>query len=541
MSRGDARLGGATPRAIPGLARSHRLSTRPAPATALRYRSSVARGLVTWLLVCVAYWSVSFQAHAQNPNIVIFLADDLGWNDVGYQGSPIETPYIDGLAREGVVLDRFYAQPVCTPTRVALLTGRAPVRAGLGYSVVRPWANYGLPQSETLLVETLRDAGYATAMVGKWHLGHDHQRQLPHHRGFDHFYGHLNGAIDYFTHERRGGVDWQRGGRTVREEGYTTDLLAREAVRLIESHDTERPLLLYLPFNAPHSPMQAPADRLAEYVHLDESATLAAYEGFLKRVMGATGLERSKAARLVNDPGPRPRATYAAMVASMDRAIGSVLAALERRGMSEDTIVLFTSDNGGHRMFGADNAPLRGEKATVFEGGIRVPAVLRWPRELSEPRRVSQTIAAADVFPTLLAAAGVSQGELDGLDGMNVWPQILGAAPVEREIFFAVDGTAGRQQALRRGAWKLIRQQGPGGSARVLLFDVEADPEEREDRAKMEPERVAELGKRMERWIALHPRGGTSLSRAPHPGWIAPEDWAAAVRGDSELSGRPQP
>ncbi len=523
---GDRWIGSCVPFPVP----SQRCSILPELLDTLE-SDMPPRISVTFLLLVSALVAAP-SAHAEKPNIIVLLADDLGWNDVGYRGSPIATPNIDGLARDGVILDRFYSQPVCTPTRAAILTGRAPVRMGLSYTVVRPWANYGLPQDERLLVETLRDAGYATAIVGKWHLGHDHQRQLPHRRGFDRFYGHLNGAIDYFTHERLGGIDWQRDGRTLREEGYTTDLLGREAVQIIESHDKKQPLLLYLPFNAPHSPMQAPADRVAQYDHLDGSANREAFELFASRIMRATGVGRDQVTLFVDDPGPRTRATYAAMVDSMDRAIGAVLDALRRRGMSENSIVLFTSDNGGHIMFGANNSPLRGEKTTVFEGGIRVPAVVRWPAGLRGGRRVSQTFAATDVFPTLLAAAGV---ELDGggrLDGQNLWPQIGGEKPIDREIFFAVGSGTGRQVALRHGPWKLIRRGGAGGSTRELLFDVEADPEERNDRAAQEPARVADLRDRLERWIALHPQGGAALTRAPHPGWIAPEDWAAAVRGD---------
>ena len=489
------------------------------------------RPLAICLFGCLALLAAS-PAFAKPPHIVILLADDLGWNDVGYHGSPIATPNIDALAESGVVLDRFYSQPVCTPTRAALLTGRAPVRMGLSYSVVRPWANYGLPQDENLLAQSMRKAGYATAIVGKWHLGHDHERQHPHHRGFDRFYGHLTGAIDYFTHERMGGIDWQRDGRTVHETGYATDLIAREAVQIIDAHDDERPLLLYLPFNAPHSPMQAPADLVARYAHLDETPTRNAFERFLAQAQRSTGLSREAATRLVDAPGPRARATYAAMVESMDHAIGAVLDALERRGMSDDTIVLFTSDNGGHLMFGANNAPLRGEKATVFEGGVRVPAVIRWPAGLEGARQVSQVMTASDVFPTLVAASGVEIDDGDRLDGRNVWPQIRGAERVDREIFFAVDGAGGRQVALRKGPWKLIRLQGPPGSARELLFDVEADAEERNDRAASQPDRVAELRERLDHWTALHPQGGAALARAPHPGWIVPTDWARAVRSD---------
>lgn len=483
--------------------------------------------------VLMGVW-IAEGALADPPNIVILLADDLGWNDVGYHGAPIETPNIDRLAREGVELDRFYSQPICTPTRAALMTGRSPLRSGLAFGVARPWDYFGVPRSEHFFSESLKAAGYQTAIVGKWHLGQAHVLHTPNRRGFDHFYGHLVGAIDYYEHSRSGGIDWQRNGETVREEGYTTDLFGEEAVRLIQERDLAKPLFLYVPFNAPHSPLQAPEALVERYAGLSSEPNVRAYRAFIEGVAKRLGMSLERAARITNPPGDAPRAVFAAMVHSMDLAVGRILGALDEAGLADDTIVLFFSDNGGHISLGASNQPLRGEKSTVFEGGIRVPASIRWPAALEGGRKVEQTITALDVFPTLLAAAGVEPRNELPLDGVNRWLQIEGAKPVAPgEVFFGVNGVAGRQEALRHDRWKLIRSLGfEGGEPEVMLFDVEGDPTEVDDLAGKQPERVADLLARLDRWVRLDAPGASQGVHWPHPGWIPPLDYNAAVRTD---------
>ena len=473
------------------------------------------------------------------PNIVILLADDLGWNDVGYHGAPIETPNIDRLAQQGVELDRFYSQPICTPTRAALLTGRSPLRSGLVFGVARPWDYFGLPAREHLLSETLREAGYQTAIVGKWHLGHSHALHTPNRRGFDHFYGHLLGAIDYYEHSRFGGLDWQRNGETLHEEGYSTDLLGAEAARVIAGRDPSKPLFLYVPFNAPHSPMQAPKKLVEHYSSLSSEPNLRAHAEFIQGVAARLGISTEAAAGILDPAGDAPRAVFAAMVHSLDLAIGRILVALEQAGIADDTLVLFFSDNGGHVSLGASNAPLRGEKSTVFEGGIRVPASVRWPNGLRGGRKVDQTISALDVLPTLVSAAGIEKrGEL-ALDGVDRWPQILGSEPVAPgEIFFGVNGVVGRQEALRYDRWKLVRTLGfEGDPSRVMLFDVETDPLEQRDLADLQPERVTDLRKRLDRWLGLYPPGGAQGVHWPHPGWVPPSNYADSVRDDPPVPG----
>jgi len=202
---------------------------------------------------------------ADKPNIVFLLADDLGFKDVGYHGGTINTPNIDKLAAEGTRLDQFYVQPVCSPTRSSLMTGRYPMRYGLQVGVVRPWAQHGLPLEERTLAQGLKEAGYTTAICGKWHLGHLDGRYLPTARGFDHQYGHYNGALDYFTHTRDGKHDWYRDDQPLKEEGYSTHLVSREACRLIRAQPAGQPLFLYVPFNGVHAPHQVPEEYKKAY------------------------------------------------------------------------------------------------------------------------------------------------------------------------------------------------------------------------------------------------------------------------------------
>lgn len=425
---------------------------------------------------------------APRPNVIFILADDLGWKDLGHRGGPMRTPNIDRLAREGVRLDNAYSYPLCSPTRSALMTGRNPIRFGLAYSVVRPWSPYGLDPRETTVANVFHDAGYQTAICGKWHLGHTNRRLTPNARGFDHFYGHVNGAIDYFTHERDGGLDWQRNGKSLREEGYTTFLLAAEAQRWIKARDKARPFFLYLPFNAPHAPLQAPPELLDRYANIAD---------------------------------PKRRA-YAAMVDALDTAIGRVLDTVNAEGIAKDTLVVFWSDNGGPLAQGADNGPLRMGKATVFEGGIRVPAIWHWPSKLKAGSS-AQMMAIWDVLPTLAAACGITPRTARPLDGVNVWPELSeGSATLRDNWFWAVHEGATRQLALRDGRWKYVRI-----GEQEMLFDLATDPSEKADRAAQEPELVKKMRARTDQWAALHPKAEIFHGGGAHPGFIVPKDWAA--------------
>ncbi len=429
----------------------------------------------------------------RRPNIVILLADDLGWADVGFHQSEIHTPNIDALAAQGTQMDRFYSFPVCSPTRSALMTGRSPMRLGVAYHVIRPWLNYGLPSGEHLMPQSFQSAGYQTAITGKWHLGHSEAKFLPHARGFDHAYGHVNGAIDYFEHTRDGGLDWHRNGKSVVEKGYTTDLLAAEASRFIKERDKTRPFFLYAPFNAPHTPLQAPAALIDKYAHI----------------------------------GDKQRRTFAAMVDGLDSGIGRILSTLEQEGIGRNTIVLFFSDNGGPVAQAARNTPLRGAKGSTWEGGIRVPAVIRWPGVVKPGAKSRQVMTAWDVFPTLAAAAGVKPGNAKPFDGRNLWPQIASGQAIAREpLFFAIETGQGVMTAVHEGEWKLVRE--PGG--RNHLYRIPEDPNETQDLAAANAGRVKAMAARIAQWQTLYPANGVRASDGAPAGWKAPEKWAEAAR-----------
>ena len=391
---------------------------------------------------------------ASAPNVVLIVADDLGWGDVGFHGGRISTPNLDALARDGIELERFYVTPVCTTTRAGLLTGRYPNRMGLhAEGLARGGvSDKGLPPDERTFAEVLRDAGYAQrAAVGKWHLGAASRDFHPLSQGFSRFYGLLGGSIGYFTHAApRGGPDWHRDFDAVQEEGYATELLGREAVRFIESVPADERFLLYLSFNAPHLPLDPKPEDVAAY----------------RADPAWAGVRR----------GGRQKPEYAALVTALDREIGRVLEALERRGIADDTLVWFLSDNGGVTSYG-DNTPLRGAKETMYEGGIRVPSLIRWPRRLVGGRKLGALAGYVDVLPTLAAAAGGAR-ELPPLDGIDLLPILGGEQPApERAIYpdrFAV--------VTQR--WKLVNDE---------LYDLEADPGEQTNVAAQHPETLAQL------------------------------------------------
>ncbi|MCZ6792593.1 MAG: sulfatase-like hydrolase/transferase [Planctomycetota bacterium] len=404
------------------------------------------------------------EAAPERLNVVIFVADDMGWGDVGYHGSEIETPNIDRLVREGVELDRFYAFPICSPTRAALLTGRSPLRFGITGPL--GWDARNLPVDEHLLPQGFRAAGYQTFMVGKWHLGggSDPDR-LPHHRGFDHCYGCGGGVIDYYEHSNRTGrTDWHRNGEALEEKGYSTDLLAAEASRLLRERDRKKPVLLYVAFNAPHGPHQAPDELVEKY-----------------RDLG------------------RGRDVYAATVDAMDRAIGRVLSTLDGEGLKKSTLVVFFSDNGAPVRGGAaSNGTLRGGKGATSEGGIRVPAVMRWPGVLEAGTKSRQVISVLDLFPTLAAAAGVAPGNRQPFDGRDVWPAIRAGKTVPREGLVISNG---RSTAVFQGPWKLLHE----GARGSRLYRIAEDPAEERDLAAEHPQLVGRLQVRAEMTVALLP------------------------------------
>ena len=440
------------------------------------------------------------------PNIVILLADDLGWADLGFRGSDIETPNIDRLAKEGMSLNRFYVQPICTPTRSAMMTARDPMKLGSIYAGFQPWQNGGVSPDEHFMPESFQAAGYQTAMIGKWHLGHTTERLVPNSRGFDHFFGHLNTQVDFYDYTVAKGYDLQENGTSVKREGqYATDVHGSEAVRyLSEKRDPSKPFFLYVPFLAPHAPMQAPDELKAKY----------------------------------SDRSDRPitKRTYAAMVDSLDQAIGQILDSLDEQGLSENTVVFFFSDNGGLEAFGADNGPLRGGKLEPFEGGIRVTGLLRYPGHVSAGATFMDKVSVMDLFPTFAEAAGVDMGTEKPIDGQSRWPALSGQteAPRQGDLYFASNSPIFNRYrvSLIEEKWKLVQVIDHGQTETTLenyLFDIEADPGEATNMAEANPGEVERMAEKIRHWRAKHPINGVRVALAPHPGWRAPLDYAESV------------
>lgn len=410
------------------------------------------------------------QPAAKPPHIVYVIVDDLGWKDVGYHGSDIRTPNIDSLAANGARLEQFYAQPMCTPTRAALMTGRYPLRYGLQVGVIPSGGSYGLATDEYILPQMLKDAGYRTAMVGKWHLGHAKTDYWPMQRGFDSFYGALVGEIDHFEHASHGVRDWYRDNQPVTEEGFDNLLFNKEAVKIVDGHDASKPLFLYLAYTAPHTPLQAPQE------YLDKYSSIA-------------------------DP---QRRAYAAMMSVVDDGVGALVEALGKRGMREDTIIIFQSDNGGVRsaMFAgeskvtgelpADNGPYRDGKGTLYEGGTRVAALANWPGKIAA-QKVDHVVHVTDIYPTLAGLAGIKLGRNKPLDGVNAWKTISeGKASARQEMVYNVDVMGG---AIREGDMKLVWTAALPG--RVELFDLSKDSGETTNLAERYPRIVRKLQDRI--------------------------------------------
>ncbi len=457
------------------------------------------------LVVCVLAVLFGCHAHADEsrPHIVILLADDLGWADVGYHGSDIATPHLDRLAAEGTRLDRFYVCSVCSPTRAGLLTGRYPDRYGMRDGVIAPYRKHGLPPEEQTIAEVLADAGYPRRIaLGKWHLGHSSKKYHPLNQGFTEFYGHYNGAIDYYTHKRDGELDWHRGFESSYDEGYSTDLLADEAVRVIKDTKPNQPLLLYVAFNAVHSPMQAPRKYLDRYGFDPDGPRL-------KNTGGHRGGERDLEQYGKIGNGNTVRQTYQAMTTAMDDAIGRILQALDEQGMSDNTLVLFFSDNGGVERFGGRNTPLRGQKHTTWEGGVRVPAIARWPARFAGGRSVDVPIAYVDVMPTLRRVVGLSGQSKRELDGIDVLDTIAsGATGPDRVIYLGDGAVVGRQ-------WKLKGDE---------LFRIDRDPNETRDVADEHPGVVAKLKTQRKAFEALKVEPKESGRFETPPEWRMPGD-----------------
>ncbi len=385
-----------------------------------------------WFVCATAFIAIA----APPPHILYIVADDLGWKDVGFHGgADIQTPNLDRLAATGTRLEQFYVQPFCTPSRAALMTGRYPYRYGLQTIVIPSKGTYGLATDEVTMPQVLKEAGYATVMIGKWHLGHADQKYWPRQRGFDYHYGAVLGEIDYFTHSAHDVLDWQRNNRTVKEQGYVTQLLGKDAVKQIRAHDGKQPMFLYLAFTAPHTPYQAPPEYVQRFQHIADET----------------------------------RRTYVAMVACLDDEIGKVLAALEEKQMRANTLIVFHSDNGGTR-----------DARFTGEGNVKkVPCD-------NGPLR-------AGLLPTLAKVAGASTAKCKPLDGRDVWSTFTHGKPSGRtEIVYNLEPYRG---AVRQGDWKLVWTALL--PPKVELFNLAKDPNETTDLAEQEPAKVKALQARL--------------------------------------------
>lgn len=404
------------------------------------------------------------------PNIVFILADDLGWGDVAFHGGNAPTPHLDRLASEGLELAQHYVAPVCSPTRAGLMTGRYWSRFG----VTTPQSERGLPWNTVTLPRILKSAGYDTAMTGKWHLG-SRPEQGPSRFGFDHSYGSLGGGVTPYSHKYKKGPytdTWHRNGTLLEENGYVTDLLTAEAVRWIESRG-RAPFFLYVPFTALHLPIKEPAEWVARVP--------ASIQGDVAR-------------------------HYAACIMHLDESVGRILAALEQTGRRQNTLVVFTSDNGGSTSenndrsypddncpsgrLTASNAPWRGQKGDLYEGGTRVPTVVSWPGR-AKPGQVQTPVHITDWLPTFAALIGYQPDHDLQWDGASLLPLLTAHTPLpERSLYSVAPGWHSR--ALRCGQWKLIAF-GEGTARRSELYDLASDPEEKTNLATRQPDQLRRM------------------------------------------------
>ncbi len=430
------------------------------------------------------------------PNIVIFLSDDMGWNQPGFQGGKeISTPNVDRIAREGVRLTQFYVQAVCSPTRAALMTGRYPFRNGMEE---RTHGNdaAGMLTDERTLAQALKTAGYDTAIFGKWHLGLWSKKHLPMQRGFDHQFGYYGALIDSFTHRRDASFDWHRDEQPLNQPGYASFLIADEFARRLKQQDHAKPFFYYVAFNAVHGPHGAPPEYLEKH---------------------------------------HGNAQHA-MLECMDVALGRMMAALENEGVLDNTLVIFFNDNGGPGRI--NNDPYRGSKGQTYEGGVRVACALRWPERIKAGSVVDEMLHVVDFFPTFVRLAHGSVEQPLPLDGRDAWPTITAGQPTpHEEIVLSVPGFANSETgpaAIRVGDYKLVGEE---------LYDIRRDPYEKKDLAGAQPERVRTLKARLvqlateRRTPETHTRiaagelllYGEEENKAPIPDWIRQ---AAAGAGD---------
>ena len=460
-------------------------------------RRFLAHALALSFSTCGGILSAAPPDTRARPNIIYILADDLGYADLSVYGqTDFQTPHLDRLARQGIRFTQSYANSaVCSASRIALITGRYQyrLRGGLEEPIRDPKSQViGLPPPHPTLPSLLKKAGYRTALFGKWHLGYL-PAFSPLKSGYDEFFGNFSGGIDYFTHKSGVGtdavVDLYEGDTPTKRAGYVTDLLGDRAVQYIEEHDKRQPFFVSLHFTAPHWPWQGPDDQASS----------------------------SKLKSLGHNDGGS-LATYAKMVVSMDAAIGRVLKALVANGLEENTIVVFSSDNGGERF--SKTWPLSGQKTELLEGGIRVPTLIRWPTKITPEQISTQVAVGMDWLPTLLAAAGAAPNPDYPSDGENLLPILLGEKPpITRTLFWRYKSNA--QRAVRSGDWKYFKI-----NDNEFLFNLANDVRERANLAQLEPEIFAKLKQQWEAWDATM----LPITKDVKTHWINPKTQADHYR-----------
>lgn len=402
----------------------------------------------------------------KKPNVVLVMIDDAGYGDFGCYGcKDTKTPNVDRLARQGTRLTHFYsAGPVCTPTRAALMTGRYQQRCGLEWALSASDKKPGLPSSETSIAKLLAEGGYRTALFGKWHLGF-RKEYGPNAHGFGKFVGLLSGYVDHYSKkDRNGDLDWYEDTKAVQEKAYSTDAITARSVDFIREK-SKAPFFVYVAYAAPHWPFQPP----------DKPKDL-----------------RDKSNWFAGD-----RKDYAAMIERIDDGVGKILAALDERKLADDTLVLFTNDNGGERL--SDNGPLFHRKGTLWEGGIRVPCILRWPGRVAADKVSAQPGITMDLTATILATCAVEPAKDRPLDGIDLLAVLKAGKSVERTFCWRIDRDDRRQKAVRHGDWKYVKE-GSSEEAIELLFDLAKDEGERKDVAASNAETVKLLREKLAAW-----------------------------------------
>ncbi|MCX7016212.1 MAG: sulfatase-like hydrolase/transferase [Candidatus Sumerlaeota bacterium] len=468
-------------------AHSHRLTRRQ-----LLARLGAGAAALAWPASRAA-WSQA----PKRPNVLVILADDLGWGDISLHDGKTPTPNIDGFFQSSLELACFTVQPVCSPTRSCLLTGRNCIRTGVTPNTINADTGETLAAGELTLGEAFEANGYETAILGKWHLGF---HPTPNEQGFDLAYGNFGAAVDYFTRmTNRGYYDWELNQKPLVEEGYNTDLIRNHAVQYLQSHGGEKPFFLYVPFTAVHAPTQAS-------------------EEYLKRVSPDIQDEEQR--------------VYSAMIIALDDAVGAILKALEEKGLADDTIVFFGSDNGAPPI--GNNLPYRGGKHTLWEGGLRTPAAIRWPNHLPARKRTAEFLSVDDLHSTLLALAGAKRPDGPPLDGFDVSAVLREGAPSPRQFRCWIWNN---YDAIRTAQYKLLRWRD-----HKELYDLQADPSETKNVLDEQPDAARKLEDQMNAWMAsvpCHPSHvPVRLDPMPRP---APEGDALEVRIHRKAGGKGEP